>query len=90
MSEIPLGVFPSAKCALRAFTTTTCEVPWEKWCSGCNLVFCGFHAKPESHECRSLREKPPEVIAPTGNGQKPPSDSGPAPVLKPKTTRKKT
>lgn len=83
MSEIPLGVFPSAKCALKAFKSETCETEWKKWCSGCNLVFCEVHAKPEAHNCRSLTEKP----SPSGNHQQ----SLPlAPVEDKKSKRKKS
>lgn len=48
-------IFPPSVCALGAFTPEKCLVLYEKWCRGCNLVFCNEHADPFKHNCR---EKP--------------------------------
>lgn len=45
-----LGIFGPGKCA------AGCEHVWEKYCKGCNLVFCANHASPVFHKCRSLEE----------------------------------
>ncbi len=62
MSEIPLGTFPPAKCAVPgAKPNELCSKVWEKWCRGCNLVFCTEHSTPEAHNCRSLRPPTPAI-----------------------------
>lgn len=52
-------IFPLPTCALKAFTPQSCSTLWEKWCRGCNLVFCKAHADPKEHVCRSLAEPAP-------------------------------
>ena len=31
-----------------------CRRKWEKWCKGCNLVYCGGHADMKEHNCPRL------------------------------------
>jgi hypothetical protein len=84
MSEIPLGTFPPAKCAPPgAKPDEKCPKLWEKWCRGCNLVFCTEHSAPEAHNCRSLR--PPTPAIPDAPAPPPP----PAPEPPKKERRKK-
>jgi hypothetical protein len=49
----------SSCCALGAFTPNKCPKEYEKWCRGCNLVFCGEHIDPVVHNCR---EKPSGIF----------------------------
>lgn len=50
-------IFPPSICALGAFTPTKCETLYEKWCHGCNLVFCLVHHDPRKHNCRGIAEQ---------------------------------
>lgn len=46
MSRAPdVEIFPPAKCCVKG-----CLELWEKWCRGCNLVFCGGHIV-HGHSC---------------------------------------
>lgn len=51
-----LGIFGPGKCA------AGCEHVWEKYCKGCNLVYCANHASPVFHKCRSLVAPEPEPV----------------------------
>lgn len=44
------AIYPPARCV------AGCGLLWEKWCRGCNLVYCANHADPAFHKCRSLEE----------------------------------
>ena len=58
-------IFPPAVCALGAFTPNKCPVLYEKWCRGCNLVFCRAHVDPVIHNCKVKPEIVPLVIPET-------------------------
>lgn len=49
-----------------------CQLVWEKWCRGCNLVFCANHADPVFHKCRSLTVPEPTAEIPLVVPIKPP------------------
>jgi hypothetical protein len=34
-----------------------CGKPWEKWCVGCNLVYCAEHVGRDKHECKDLDKR---------------------------------
>jgi len=46
----PPETYASPRCA------AGCGKIWEKWCRGCNLVYCASDVDPTKHKC-----KPPEV-----------------------------
>lgn len=62
MSEIPLGDFGPAKCALGAFVQPGCQNGWEKWCRYCNCVFCAAHVEPPAHRCPKAPESLPGAL----------------------------
>jgi len=69
------SIFPQALCC------AGCRKPWEKWCRGCNLVYCGDHADRKSHNCKpdEKRSYPPKEETPPPANQEPSIGSSLAP-----------
>jgi hypothetical protein len=84
MAEEPaLGLFPPAKCC------SGCGTPWEKWCRGCNLVYCVQHAEPKVHVCRSLAEPPKAEPEPPPAAKPSPAPEPLVVPIKPRGRKKK-
>lgn len=75
-TNIPAEVLAETHCAAGAFLPHKCKKKWEKWCGGCNLVFCGDHADPTFHACPP-DDKPvfPGQVRPKRTTSKPRSKS---------------
>ena len=46
------SIYPEALCC------AGCRKPWEKWCRGCNLVYCSDHVDRKSHTCKPDEQRP--------------------------------
>lgn len=57
-------IFPEALCA------AGCPTPWEKWCRGCNSVFCVTHVERDQHKCANRDQRPPAAPKPEGRVRK--------------------
>jgi hypothetical protein len=48
-----------------------CRKLWEKYCRGCNLVFCADHVEREKHGCANRDQRPPAAAKPEKRVKKP-------------------
>lgn len=51
-------VYASPVCA------SGCGKVWEKWCAGCNLVFCAGDLPREKHNCANRDQRAPATAKP--------------------------
>lgn len=50
-----------------------CQKPWEKWCRGCNLVFCDSHIARDQHNCANRDQRPAAAAKPERKAKKSPA-----------------
>lgn len=68
-------IYPAPVCA------AGCQKPYEKWCKGCNLVFCLDDLPREKHNCANRDQHPDAATKPEKKPRKMPESTDPAPVV---------